>query len=80
MQIIEKNKGPRTVCFLDPGATSAIEIGGEKGDQKKDRPKLAYHYFSRARMLRTSIFLKENTGTHVSANLSFGHPFHRQFL
>ena len=48
MQIVEKNSGPRTTCFLDPGATSAIEIGGEKGDQKKDRPKLAYHYFSRS--------------------------------
>ena len=48
MQIIEKNSGPRTTCFLDPGATSAIEIGGEKGDQTKDWPKLAYHYFSRA--------------------------------
>ena len=48
MQIIEKYTSPRTTCFLDPGATSATETGGEKGDQKKDRPKLAYHYFSRS--------------------------------
>ena len=53
LQIIEKNSGPRTTCFLDPGATSALEIGDEKGDQKKDWPKLAYHYFS-----------QENAGTH----------------
>ena len=38
MQIIEKHSGPRTTCFLDPGATSAIEIGGEKGDQTKASP------------------------------------------
>ena len=48
MQIIEKYSGPRTTCFLDPGETSATETGGEKGGQKKDRPKLAYHYFSRS--------------------------------
>ena len=36
MQIIEKNSGPRTTRFLDPGATSAIEIGDEKGDQTKE--------------------------------------------
>ena len=33
LQIIEKNSGPRTTCFLDRAATSAIEIGGEKDDQ-----------------------------------------------
>ena len=38
MQIIDKNSGPRTTCFLDPGATSAIEIGGVKGDQTKESP------------------------------------------
>ena len=47
LQIIEKNSGPRTSCFLDPGATSALEIGDEKGDQTKDLLKLAYHDFYR---------------------------------
>ena len=59
MQIIEKYNGPRTTCFLDPGATSAIEIGGEKGDQTKDWPKLAYHYFAvfgKAQFVRTTVF------------------------
>ena len=66
MQIIDKNSGPRTTCFLDPGATSALEIGDEKGDQTKDWPKLAYHYFSRANCWYARFWFERKSGTHNS--------------
>ena len=43
-------------------------------------PESCVPFFSRTKIVRTSIFLEKNSGTQVSANLSFGHPFHRQFL
>ena len=61
LQIIEKTSGPRTTRFLDPGATSARNSGGEKGDQKKDRPKLAYHYFSREKCRYARFRLEKNS-------------------
>ena len=59
MQIIEKYIGPRTTCFLDPGATSATEIGGEKGDQTKDRPTLCVPLFFSIRVLVRTILVRE---------------------
>ena len=59
LEIIEKNSGPRTTCFLDPGATSALEIGDEKGDQKKDWPKLADHYVSREKCWYARFWFEE---------------------
>ena len=43
-------------------------------------PESCVPFFSRTKIVRTSIFIEKNSGTQVSANLSFGHPFHRQFL
>ena len=54
LQIIEKNSGPRTTCFLDPGATSALEIGDEKRVTKRQI----------GRNFLTTIFLDKNAGTH----------------
>ena len=66
VQIIEKNSGPRTTCFLDPAATSAIEAGGQKGDQTKESPKSCVPlFFSRKVVVRT-IPVRENSGTHDS--------------
>ena len=43
-------------------------------------PELRVPLFFRTKSVRASIFMEKNSGTQVSANLSFGHPFHRQFL
>ena len=43
-------------------------------------PESCVPFFSRTKIVRTNIFVEKNSGTQVSANLSFGHPFHRQFL
>ena len=43
-------------------------------------PELCVPLFPRTKIVRTSSLLEKNSGTQVSANLSFGHPFHRQSL
>ena len=43
-------------------------------------PESCVPFFSPTKIVRTSSLPENNSGTQVSANLSFGHPFHRQFL
>ena len=66
MQEFEKNNGPRTICFLDPKSASAIEIGGQKGDQTMESPKSCVPLFLSRRMLVRTILARENGGTHDS--------------
>ena len=43
-------------------------------------PESCVPLLSRTKIVRTNSFLEKNNGTQVSADPSFGHPFHRQFL
>ena len=64
MQKIEKNSGPRTTCFLDPKSTSAIEIGGQKGDQTMESPKSCVPLFLSRKIVVRTILARETGGTH----------------
>ena len=58
MQIFDKNSGPRTSCFLDWGATSAPDSGGEKGVQTMDSPMSCVSLFCLASVCESSIFVE----------------------
>ena len=64
MQIFDKNSGPRTSSFLDSKSTSAIEIGGQKGDQTMESPKSCVPLFLSRKIVVRTILARENGGTH----------------